>query len=199
MTKAETSSVLTILKTAYPNFYRNMKQAEGEATLNLWTVMFAGDDVEIVKLALYRLIESHEGFPPDIATVKGKIRELVSYASGEPTYEELWYMLMKAISNGIYGAQEEYEKLPPVLQRYLGSPSAIRDMAMIDTDTLRTVNHGQFLKQIGTVRQRQEFDELTPPEIKAVLAGAYKPLGDKELLSDADYNDRRNNVLRQLE
>lgn len=199
MTRTDVVAMLKLLKVAYPTFYSKMNAKDGADTVAVWEEMFRCEDVNVVKVALYKLIEEHTGYPPNIGDIKQKIAELKRAASGESTDEEMWNMLMKAISNGIYGAQEEYEKLPPVLQRYLGSPSAIRDMAMIDTDTLRTVNHGQFLKQISMVRQRQEFDELTPPEVKAVLARAYKPMENHGVLSDADYNDKRNSILNQLE
>lgn len=199
MTREETIVCLKILKVAYPTFYSKMRREDGADTINVWCEMFRNEDVSVVKFSLYKLIEEHTGYPPNIGDIKQKIQELKRSANGEPTDEELWSLLMKAVSNGIYGAREEYEKLPPVLQRYLGSPSAIRDMAQIDPQTLMTVNHGQFLKQIGTIRQRQEFDELTSPDVKALLQGIYKSITGESVLDAASENDRRNEILNQLE
>lgn len=185
MTREETASMLTILKTAYPSFYSKMKARDGELTLELWSEMFRNDPVEIVKFALYKLIEVHNGFPPDIADVKAKAREIISASTGEPTDEELWIILKKAIKNGIYDAREEFEKLPPVLQRYCGSPETIRELATGDTDILNTVTHGQFMKQIGTMRERQKFEDELPEAVREVTRRLCGKIPDaNEYLSD---------------
>lgn len=193
MTREETASMLTILKTAYPSFYSKMKSRDGELTLELWSEMFRNDPVEIVKFALYKLIEVHNGFPPDIADVKAKVREIISASTGEPTDEELWLILKKAIEKGIYGAKEEFEKLPPVLKRYCGSPETIRELATGDTDILNTVTHGQFMKQIGTMRERQKFEDELPEAVREVTRRLCGKIPDANgYLSDREINDRRN-------
>lgn len=193
MTREETASMLTILKTAYPSFYSKMKSRDGELTLELWSEMFRNDPVEIVKFALYKLIEGHNGFPPDIADVKAKVNEIISASTGDPTDEELWIILKKAIEKGIYDAKEEFEKLPPVLQRYCGSPETIRELATGDTDILNTVTHGQFMKQIGTMRERQKFEDELPEAVREVTRRLCGKIPDANgYLSDREINDRRN-------
>lgn len=199
MTRKETAQMLDVLKTAYPTFYRTVSPEEGVKTLELYAEMFANDDIRIVKPALFNLIETHKGYPPDIATLKEKIRELVVAATGEPTDEELWQMLRRAASNGYYGAREEFDKLPRVVQRYLGSPSALRDLAVIDEKTLNTVTKGQFLKQIVSLRERQEFADSLPEGVKEAVARlCRKPDESPALLTGNDFNSARNNILDQL-
>jgi uncharacterized protein YcgL (UPF0745 family) len=170
------------------------------AVLDLWSEMFADDDIRVVKVALFKLIETHQGYPPDIAALKEKIRELVVASTGEPTDEELWQMLRRAASNGYYGAREEFDRLPRVVQRYLGSPSALRDLAVIDEKTLNTVTKGQFLKQIVSLRERQEFADSLPEPVKEAVARLYrKPEESPAMLTGNDFNAARNNVLNQLE
>lgn len=114
--------------------------------------------------------------PPDIAAVKAKIKSIVSAAQNEPTDEELWHALKRAVSNGYYGSKQEYDKLPPVLQRWCGSPSALREMACLDSDTFNTVTRGQFLKQIKIVKEREEYRERMPAEIKALIGAVASPM-----------------------
>lgn len=200
MTREETASMLTILKTAYPSFYSKMKARDGELTLDLWATMFRDDPVEIVKFALYKLIEVHNGFPPDIADVKAKVREIITASTGEPTDEELWQVLKKAIEHGIYDAREEFEKLPPVLKRYCGSPSTLRDLASGDTDILNTVTHGQFMKQIGVLRDRQKFEDELPEAVREVTGRLYGRISDNDrYLSDTEINGRRNALCAVLD
>lgn len=199
MTREETASVLKILKVSYPPFYSKFSKDDMVAVLDLWSEMFADEDVRVVKVALFKLIETHQGYPPDIAALKAKIRELVVAATGEPTDEELWRMLRKAASNGYYGAREEFDKLPRVVQRYLGSPSALRDLSQIDEKTLDTVTHGQFLRQIVSIRERQEFSDSLPEGVKETVARLYGKIEEPLKLTEADFNTARNNVLDQLE
>lgn len=198
MTREETSQMLTLLKVAYPNFYGKMSAKDGMATLNLWAEMFADDDVNIVKFALHRLIETHTGFPPDIAEVKSHIRMLVQASTGEPTDEELWRILRMATSNGLYGSCDEFERLPPVLKRYCGSPSALREMAMQDEKTLDTVVHGQFLRQISGIRERQEYHDSLPEGVRDAVSRLYGRMDGERILAPAEENERRNAVLDAL-
>lgn len=204
MTKAETLQVLSLLRASYPAFYSKFSKGELENIVALWTEMFAEDDFGIVKYALKDLIATHSGYPPDIAALKTKIKEICSAGSNEPTNEELWGMLKKAVSNGIYGAREEFEKLPPVLKRYCGSPSTLTELSYVDSDTFNTVNHGQFLKEIKIIKEREEYAANMPAEVKALIGQTYKPLiGDGRLsdgrLTESEFNDRRNYLLDTLE
>jgi len=176
LTREETATMLTLLRVSYPNFYSKMKKTDMEMVLALWTDMFIDDDVNIVKYALKELIATHTGFPPDIAAVKNKIKEIVSVATNEPTNEELWAMLKRAVSNGTYGAKQEFDKLPPILQKYCGSHSVLRDMALLDADIFNTVTRGQFLKQIKIVKDREEYNKRMPENIKALISSISTPM-----------------------
>lgn len=200
MTRDETYAMLRILQAAYPTFYRGMKKPQAEDVINLWSAMFAEDDAEIVKCALYKLIETHSGFPPDIADVKDQVRMLIQVSTGEPTDEELWRILRKAVTNGYYGAKEEFDKMPKVLQRYLGSPSAIRDMAVQDEKTLDTVVKGQFLKQIPNIRQRQEYHDSLPPAVRDAVSRLVGRMPDADApLTLESENRRRNEIADALD
>lgn len=203
MTRNDVLAMLKVLKVAYPAFYSKMNAKDGADTVAIWEDMFRCEDVNVVKIALYKLIEEHTGYPPSIGDVKQKITELKRTVSGEPTDEELWHMLKQAVSNGYYGAKEEFEKLPSVLKRYLGSPSTLRELANGDENILNTVTHGQFLKQIGLIRERQEFaDSLPEPVKEAVRRIVHRP--ENDMLSPAEetaeqkWNDARNAIVQQL-
>lgn len=194
MTHNETAQILAILNAAYPAFYSKIKPREFEGIIDIWAEMFETDDFNIVKYALKQLIAQHTGFPPDIAALKAKINEVIAVATGQPTHEELWQILKKAVANGIYGADEEFAKLPEVLQKYCGTANTIRTLAQIDEQTFNTVNHGQFLKQIPIIEQRQEFELSMPNDIKKLISQAVK-----SRLSNKELNDSRNAILKQME
>lgn len=198
MDRTDVIATLKILKVAYPGFYSKMGKTDAEDTVSVWCDMFREEDVNVVKIALYKVIEEHTGFPPTIADIKTQIREMRRAATGEKTDEELWSQLKAAVSNGYYGAKEEFSKLPPELQRYLGTPNTLRELSQVDTDTFNTVTHGQFLKQIGIIRDRVRFDNETTPEIKELLGTVTKQMPANNRLTENEFNSSRNRLLDTL-
>lgn len=200
MTREETSRVLMILNSAYPAFYSKFSDKEIDGIVEVWAEMFENDDVKLVKFALKELIETHTGFPPDIAALKGKMREILQAASDKPTPEDLWLKLKTAAENGYYGAREEFEKLPPVLKRYVGSPATLKEYSMMSADTFNTVVHGQFLKQIKIIEERQEYADRLPEGVKEYIGRLTKPMPTEDrLLTEEEFEKKRNAILDQLE
>ena len=83
MTKEETLRVLAILKAAYPNSYSGMSKREAAGTVTVWAVQFANISVDVVLMAVQKLISTNK-FPPTISEVKNKLSSIAWEA-----YEEL--------------------------------------------------------------------------------------------------------------
>lgn len=75
MTKDETLRVLAILKAAYPSSYNGMTKREANGTVAVWCMQFADVPVDIVLMAVQKLISTNK-FPPAISEVKGKIESI---------------------------------------------------------------------------------------------------------------------------
>lgn len=162
MNREHVITVLGLLKIAYPRFYADFSKDDAEKTIILWQSMFQNENPETVILAVKNLINTFK-FPPSIADVKEQIYKMQN-AEVDDTME-LYALLKKAISNGIYGSVEEFAKLPPVVQKFVGSPSQLRSWA-IDEDFNDGVLRGQFLRQIESLRQREKEDKMMLPEVK---------------------------------
>ena len=201
MTKEETAGCLSVLKAAYPTFYNKMNRDDGLQVLDLWETMFINDDVNVVKFAIYKLIETHADFPPTIADVKAKIKEFVAISSGEPTDEELWMMLREAVKNGIYGAESEFKKLPPVLQKYCGTPAYLRDHAeSADMKIFDSVEKSHFLRQIESMRERVRYENELPSAMRETIMRLYGGIGTNDgSLTIGQFNENRNKVLNTIE
>lgn len=168
MNRKEILSMLSILKSAYPNFYRNITKQEAEQTVNLYEEMFKDYDSRIVLLAVKELINTYE-YPPTIATIKNKIYSLSNI--NEETDLDLWERLLKAIRNGTYGSEKEFELLPQIIKDYLKSPYQLQELASMSSDDIHSVVKGQFLREIKILKERKkEIDKLSP-EIKTLLTG----------------------------
>ena len=165
MKKDEVIMILGIMKTAYPSFYKEMTREEMYNTIDLWYEMLKDFDSKIVVLTVKELINSFK-YPPTIADVKSKIYELTNK---EETPAELWNKLTKAVRNGIYGYKEEFEKLPPEVQKFVQNPIQLKEMAMLDSDVFHTVTKGQFLKQIEILKKQKKEEKMMLPEVKKMV------------------------------
>lgn len=168
MTRDDVIKIMSVLRGAYPHFYRDISKQEAYDTINLWTDMFSNDDASIVSAAVKSLIDGDDkGFPPTIGQVKAKMRLLVG--SDELTEAEAWNLVSKAVKNGLYGAVEEFEKLPPAVKRIVGSLSQLRDWASMDSDTLHSVVASNFQRSYKVVATREKEIAALPDDVKKLI------------------------------
>ena len=169
MKQEEVKQILTVLRVNYPNTFKSFTYEESQAYLDLWTEAFKDDSAELVTMAVKSIIygDTRE-FAPNIAQVKEKMYSLKN-AGNELTEQEAWNLVLKACKNGIHGAREEFEKLPPVVQTVIGSPSVIRDYATMDINQLNTVASSNFMRSYRARAKYVKETEKLPNEIKALI------------------------------
>lgn len=77
MNRTETLAVMSILKAAYPAYYRDMKRQDAEAVVNLWAEMLADYPADLVAAAVKSHIASdRKGFPPHIGAIIAAIGDI---------------------------------------------------------------------------------------------------------------------------
>ena len=110
MTKEETLRVLAILKAAYPSSYNGMTKREANGTVAVWCMQFADVPVDIVLMAVQKLISTNK-FPPAISEVKSKIGS-IHYEAYERLYSTLGDFLTdetRAQYQRIYDAAKDFK------------------------------------------------------------------------------------------
>lgn len=175
MTRREVIGILSVLRAAYPNFYRGISVEDAEAAVRLWCDMFDNDPPELVGAAVKALIATDtKGFPPHIGSVKEKLRQIT--APEQDTEAEAWGKVLKAISRGIYNAKEDFERFPEEIQRIVGSPNQLREWAMMDSETVNSVVASNFQRSYRMkMKQKAEFDAW-PEEVKQLARDTAKQL-----------------------
>lgn len=192
MTRSDTAKIMAILKSAYPNFYRNQSREDVEAAIRLWADLFADDDPDVVLAAVKSHIATDtKGYPPVI----GQIKEQVTKLTQPPmmTEQEAWSLVYRAICNSGYHAQEEYDRLPPLLQRLVGSPSQLHDWALMPADEVNSVIGSNFMRSYRVRAKDWAEYQALPGAIRErldALADGMKMPEDRQLKGD---------VLKQLE
>lgn len=171
MTRQETLGIMATLSAAYPSFYRKSTPEDTAAAVALWAEMFKDEEYSIVKAAVLALIKTRtEGWPPNVGEVTAKIAELT--LPKEMTRVEAWGLVEEACRNGLYGAREEFEKLPPLIQKAVRSPNQLREWAMMDSDTLKSVVASQFMRSYEIMQKREMEAAMLPENVKGMLQAA---------------------------
>ena len=167
MTLQDVGQVMDVLTAIYPAFYSKQTDDERYNASVLWASLFEPYPVELVVAAVKGFVGTDtKGFPPVPGQILEKLRALTQ--PREMGEAEAWAMVKKACSNGIYGAQKEFEKLPPIVQKILGSPSQLRDWALCDTDELNTVIASNFQRAYRREVTRQRDYNALPPDVRAL-------------------------------
>ena len=156
MTKTETGKLIMLIKSAYPRF----KFDDMALTIDLWHEMFADIPVQIVKIALKKLILELQ-FPPTIADVQKRISEVSNPA--QTTASEAYGEVTTAIRKfGMYREVEAIESLSPLVAKVAKQMDWKRICTSDEPDVVR----GQFLKMYESERKREEQNRLIPAKLK---------------------------------
>jgi len=165
----ETAQILRICKAEWPQSFAKMSAQDGKERLQLWATMFADDDVRLVGAAVKTLIAAGDReFAPGVGQIKEQMRKLV--ANGEKTEAEAWARILKAIRNSAYDSARQFERLPPILQKIVGSPSQLREWGMMDSETLHSVVASNVQRAYRTMQQRENETKKIPSDVKAIIA-----------------------------
>ena len=181
MIKSDIATIIGILKTAYPQYYKDRNSIID--TTNLWYEMFENDDINLIKIAVRNYItNSISGFPPTIGEIKNELYKLT--LGDEKQDIELWNELKSAIRSGIYYSAEIFPTLSKELQIYLKNPMQLKELAMSNADDLETVQKGIFLKQMPIIKQREKEKIMMLPERREMLEKLAEKMGVKGLMGE---------------
>lgn len=171
MDKFETTSILAVLRAAYPKFYQGISREEANSIVNLWAEMFADDPAEIVATAVKAMIASrNSNFPPNIGEVKEQIRKIT--APDSMTEQEAWSKIYKAIVNAGYDSKAEFDKLPKSLQRLVGSPQQLFEWSMMDVTTVQSVVASNVMRSFRAIQVQEQEQAKLPQSVKRFLQDA---------------------------
>jgi hypothetical protein len=165
MTRSETVQILSILRKAYPVFYKDITKREAEDIVDLWHTMFEDDDLLLVINAVKAFIATDDkGYPPVIGVIKKKMREISQPVA--MTEFEVWDYIKKAVSNSLYNSKEEYDKLPPTIQSLVGSHDVLREWSLIDTSKFDTVVQPNFMRSYKARCEREKEIMALPLSVR---------------------------------
>jgi hypothetical protein len=173
MTEKEFSILVKAMKAVYgsPQFIPD------KYAFQVWYSLLKDLDYKTVNVAIQRHMTTSR-YPPTIADIREQCSNIVD--EQEPDVLEAWSLVSKAKRNGIYGAKEEFEKLPEAVKKAVGSSDNLRNWAMMDTQTVESVVQSNFIKAYERVLKRRKELRKMPDGIRTITENVISALEKNE-------------------
>ncbi len=163
MVRNDVQNFLAMIQGTYPNF----NPPDKTAAVNAWTMALEEYNRDEVVLAFKLYMKSNtSGFAPSPGQIIDKIH---SITQPEQLNEmEAWALVARALRNGGYHALEEYEKLPPAVQKAVGTHEQIRNWA-IDENFNEEVAMSNFCRSYRIVVKREQELAKMPSDVRRLI------------------------------
>lgn len=169
MDHSEVVQIVHLVHAGWPNF----RPADIKATIAFWEEVLKDYSFEDVTLAVKTFASSNSnGFAP----VPGQLIDVMQQIkrAGDPevqTENEAWAAVRKAIENSAYNYQQEFDKLPEITRRAIGSASMLQTWAT-DENFTDSVVQSQFLRCYRTELERAMQQDRYPEYVKRLIEQA---------------------------
>ena len=197
MTKKEMAEIMAIMQLNYPDDFKDKSDKAVNAKINLWLMSFRDDEYTDVLAAVMAHINTDTNrFMPPVGVIKAKLVEIRTPEA--MTELEAWNIVRKACRVHSWDAKEQFDNLPPVLQRLVGHPSQLQEWARMDEDVVASVVASNFQRSYK-VRAAKEREFLAlPSAVQQTMAQIASKMQMPQLPSEADLEQRRQDQLRRL-
>ena len=177
-TKNKIIEMIATIKTIYPYY---AKDTDVPTLVKTWSLLLSRYTDEVVEVAFFNALKACKvpPTPADVIERMNRMKEAV-----EPTPEELWHIYQKALKDvgremSMFGytyidhtglsqgdqaranVDNIWSGLPEVVKMYFGDKRELMRQASCYDDEDISFEKGRFLKTIPTLRQRQEYKELS--------------------------------------
>lgn len=150
MTRDETKKLLMVLS----QFYSNFNPSNLSFATDVWHKVIGGHDYKVMEKAVMDYVNTNtSGFSP----VPAQLIELAykkNIDKDAMTAQEAWDMVLKALSRSAYYFDEEFKKLPEVVQKCVGSAYRLHQMA-VDEDFNPGVEYSLFSRTYNELSAKE--------------------------------------------
>ena len=170
MTLEETAKCVALMFEYYP-----YDKGDRKAKVHAWHYVLSDYDYSIVQAAIIAFASTDRrevATLPPVGTLVAKIQELTMPKT--LTEFEAAELIKKACSNSIYHADQEFSKLPPVLQSMVGSSNRLKEWALMDSERFESVILSNFMRSYKVRVLNEREYQMLPDKIKHIaenLAG----------------------------
>lgn len=164
MTRDEAKKIVMVIASTYPNWH----PLDMSFTVDAWASMLESYTYQEIGAALKAFIVSDtSGFVPTPGQVIGLLHRITNRQ--ELNEMEAWMLVSKALRNGYYGAEQEFEKLPPFVQKAVGAPSQLRNWSQTDRESVENVIQSDFMRTYRQELAKSREMRKIPQETRSAL------------------------------
>lgn len=163
MTRDEMKILVKAMKSMYPD----VRFIPDQFAFDMWYKMIGDLDYHVACNSFAKHCQVSK-FPPTVAEIRQYSAEALS--GEEMNGEEAWSLVFKAISNSAYNSESEFDKLPEILKKCVGSPANLRELALMSADTVSSVEKSHFLRAYEVERKRKKENDMLSPQVRDRLA-----------------------------
>lgn len=163
MTEKEVRQLLAMTQAVYPNY----NPPSREAAVNAWLMCLSEYDNNVVMAAFKAYMTTNtSGFAP----APGQLIEILQTLTQPSELNELeaWSIVRKALRNCGYNSEQEFAKLPTVVQKAVGTPQQLKIWAC-DSEFNENVVSSNFIKTYRTeVKRATELNKM-PENVRKLI------------------------------
>lgn len=171
MTKEQFTLIVKGINAVYPDTIKD------KTAFDVWYELLKDLDYEMASVATQQYMRTGH-FPPKPADIRNTIADMTTIVSDEPTEQEAWGMVRKALNNSLYNADTEYAKLPELIRKTVGSPSQLRAWAM--EPDVETVIASNFMRSYRARQSREHEIRKMPKDVLQLVNRTVQMLEAKE-------------------
>ena len=163
MTEKEVRQLLAMTQAVYPNY----NPPSREAAVNAWLMCLSEYDNNVVMAAFKAYMTTNtSGFAP----APGQLIEILQTLTQPSELNELeaWSIVRRALRNSGYNAEQEFAKLPTVVQKTVGTPQQLKIWAC-DSEFNENVVSSNFIKTYRTEAKRATELNKMPDDVRKLI------------------------------
>lgn len=148
--------------------YNDKPPIPTQVVFDCWEALLGDKPYALVAKAVNDYVAT-EHFAPKPADILTRCAELL--AGDDMSELEAWGLVYKAICNSTYNSEREFEKLPDICKKAIGSAAMLKEMAGMDIDTVNSVEQSHFIRNYRTELLRTKQQRATPQNLLNAING----------------------------
>lgn len=165
MTRDEMKILAKAMKAVYPQMMPDRD------AFDVWYELLKDLDYRQASAAIQRHMQTSK-YPPTIAD----IRQAVTAPKEEMPELEAWALARKAIRCDPDSAKEQFDRLPELVQKTIGTPAALTEWGQLPSETVGSVIQSQFLRGYRAQAERQRTDAAIAPKVRKLIEDTARPM-----------------------
>ena len=139
-----------------------------EKAMQLWYSELKDIPYQLAHTALRKYVSTNK-FAPTIADIREQAEQLNQNNQKTDLNEnEAWTLVLKAIQRSGYYSEEEFAKLPKIIQRTIGNSSRLREMAL-DEKFNHGVESSNFQNKFRIEQQKEREKQKLSPDVSRLI------------------------------